>query len=121
MAHIIVLDHAFNFPRSIESISRETTKFLRRLSFNVEGKISASQQLSKFNDFCDFINVSDGNERCRMFTVTFEGRIQSSYEFIPAKSIHSWKQFTQLFLSAHENYSYKKLGFELENICRYKV
>ena len=63
MAHIIVLDHAFSFPRSSGSIPRETTNFLQRLSFNGEGKISASQQLSEFNDFCDFINVSDGNER----------------------------------------------------------
>ena len=55
-----------------------------------------------------------------MLTATFKGRFRSWYEFLPTKSIHSWKQFTQLFLSAHENFNYKKLGFELENIHRYK-
>ena len=39
---------------------------------------------------------------------------------MPAKSIHSWKHFTRLFLNAHENYSYKKLGLELENLRRHK-
>ena len=98
----------------------ERANFLQRLSFNGEGKISASQQLSEFNDFCDFINVYDENERCKMFTAAFEGRIRIWFEFLLAKSIHSFKQFTQLFLSAHENYSYIKLGVELENIRRYK-
>ena len=91
MAHIIVLDHAFNFPRSARSIPRGTANFLQRLSFNGEGNISASQQLSEFNEFFDCINVSDENERCRMLNATFEGRIRSWYEFLPAKSIHSWK------------------------------
>ena len=63
MAHITVLDHDFNFPRFSGSIPRGTTNFLQRLSFNREGKISASQQLSEFNDFCDFIHVSYENER----------------------------------------------------------
>ena len=91
MAHITLVDHAFNFPRSSGSIPKETTNFLQRLSFNGEGKIYASQQLYEFNDFCDFINISDENERCKMFTTTFEGIIWSWYEFLPAKSIHSWK------------------------------
>ena len=45
MADIIDLDHAFSFHTSGESFSPELSNFLRRLSFNGEGKISASHQL----------------------------------------------------------------------------
>ena len=120
MTHIIILDHAFSFPTSTESFSTELFNFLRRLSFNGEGKIYASHQLSEFNSFCDFIDLFDEIEKCRIFAATFTGRILSWFEFLPAKSIHSWKHFTKLFLNAHDNYSYKKIGLELENLRRHK-
>ena len=107
MADITVLDHAFRFRTSGESFSPEISNFLRRLSFNGEGKISASHQLSEFNSFCDFIDLFDEVEKCRLFTATFTGRILSWFKFFPAKSIHSWKHFTTLFINGHEDYSYK--------------
>ena len=112
MTDITILDHAFSFHTSGESCSTEISTFLRRLSFDGEGKISASQQLAEFNYFCEFIYLSDEFEKCRLFAATFIGRILSWFEFLPAKSIHSWKHFTKLFLNAHENYNYKKLGLE---------
>lgn len=120
MTNITILDHAFSFHTSGESCSAEISTFLRRLSFNGEGKISASQQLAEFNSFCEFIDLSDEFEKCRLFAATFTGRILSWFEFLPAKSIHSWKHFTKLFLDTHENYNYKKLGLELENFRRHK-
>ena len=51
MSHISVLDHAFSFPSIVGIIYRETANFLQRLSFDGEGKIFASQQLSEFNYF----------------------------------------------------------------------
>ena len=112
MADITVLDHAFSFRTSGESFSTGISNFLRRLSFDGEGKISASHQLSEFNSFCNFIDLSDEFEKCRIFAATFIGRILIWFKFLPAKSIHSWKHFTTLFLNAHEDYSYKKLGLE---------
>ena len=120
MADIIDLDHAFSFHTSGKSFSPKISNFLRRLSFNGEGKISASHQLSEFNSFCDFIDLSDEFEKCRFFTTTFTGRILIWFKFLPAKSIHSWEHFTKLFLNAHEDYNYKKLGLELENLRRHK-
>jgi len=38
----------------------------------------------------------------------------------PAKSIHTWKPFMELFLNAHVDYNYKKLWLEVENICRHE-
>jgi hypothetical protein len=93
MTPITILEHAFSFSRSIENISRETTNFLRRLSFVEEGEIFASCQLSKFTYYCYFINLSDEHEMCRIFTTTFKGIILSWFEFLPARSIHSWKRF----------------------------
>jgi hypothetical protein len=75
MAPIIVLEHAFSFPRFVGSISRETTNFLQPLSFDGEGDIYASLQLSKFTYYCNFINLSDEHEMCIFFTATFEGRM----------------------------------------------
>ena len=70
MTNITILDHAFSFPTSGESFSPEISNFLRRLSFNGEGKISASHQLSEFNSFCDFIDLFDEAEKCRLFAAT---------------------------------------------------
>ena len=120
MADIINLDHAFSFHTSGESFSPEMSNLLRRLSFNGEGKKAASHHLSDFNSFCDYIDLFDEVEKCRLFAATFTGRILCWFEFLPAKSIHSWEHFTKLFLKAHDDYSYKKLGFELENIRRHK-
>ena len=83
-------------------------------------KYPNTHQLSEFNSFCDFIDLSDEVEKCRLFAATFTGRILCWFEFLPAKSIHSWEHFTKIFLNAHENYNYRKLGLELENLRRHK-
>ena len=35
---------------------------------------------------------------------------------LPAKSIHSWNHFMELFIDAHEDYNYQKLRYEIENL-----
>ena len=35
---------------------------------------------------------------------------------LPAKSIHSWKHFMELFIDAHEDYNYQKLRYEIRNL-----
>jgi hypothetical protein len=120
MAPIIVLEHAFSFPRSTGSISRKTINLLQKLSFNEEGKIYASHHLSEFNLICNHLHIFDESEICRLFIVTLRGRIQSWFEMFPAKSIHTWKQFMELFLNTHEDYNYKELWLEVENIRRHE-
>jgi hypothetical protein len=39
---------------------------------------------------------------------------------LPSKSIHTWKQFMELFLNDHEDYNLKKLWLEVENLCRHE-
>ena len=89
MADIIDLDHAFSFHTSGKSFSPEMYNFLQRLSFDGEGKISASHHLSNFNSFCDLIDLFDEVEKCKLFAATFEGRILIWFKFLRAKSIHS--------------------------------
>ena len=108
MADIIDSDHAFSFHTSGESFSLEMSNFLRRLSFNGEGNISVSHQLSVFNSFCDCIYIIDEVEKCRLFAASFTGTILIWFKFLPAKSIHSWEHFTKLFLNDHEDYRDKK-------------
>ena len=109
MADIIGLDHAFSFHTSGEIFFPEMSNFLQRLSFNGEGKISASHQLSVFNSFCDCIDLFDEVEKCRLFAATFTGRILIWFNFLPAKSIHSWEHFTKLFLNDHEDLAVRNL------------
>ena len=104
-------DHAFSFRSSGESFSPEMFNLLRRLSFNGEGKKSASHHLLDFNSFCDYIDLFDEVDKCRLFVAIFTGRILIWFAFMPAKSIHSWEHFTKLFLNDHEDYNYKKLEF----------
>ena len=112
MADITVLDHAFSFRTSGESFSPEISNFLRRLSFNGEGNISASHHLSNFNSFCDYIDLIDEVEKCILFAATFTGRILIWFTFLPRKSIHSWEHFTKLFLNDHEDYNCRKLELD---------
>ena len=89
--------------------------------FNGEGKKSASHHVSDFNSFCDYIDLFDEVEKCRLFAATFTGRILIWFAAFPVKSIHSWEHFTKLFLNGHENYNYRKLGLELENLVDIKM
>jgi len=61
---------------------------------------------------CKSCNIITGNEICSLFTLTFEGRIKSWYEALPAKSIHSWRQFMEMFLAEHQQYDPDELWNE---------
>ena len=39
---------------------------------------------------------------------------------LPAKSIHSWKHFMELFIDAHEDYNYQALRYEIGNLRKQK-
>jgi hypothetical protein len=50
---------------------------------------------------------------CRLFTLTFAGRVKSWCETLSPASIHTWEQFMRKFLHAFENYDYDNLCEEI--------
>ena len=52
---------------------------------------------------------------CRLLALTFRGKIQSWFEALLTKSIHTWEQFMDIFLISHQNYNYDELCSEQEN------
>jgi hypothetical protein len=64
------------------------------------------------------MKIVQDNETCRLFIPTFEGIIIAWFRTLLAKSIHSWKQFMEMFIVAHENYVYDELVDEVVEIRR---
>jgi hypothetical protein len=118
--YISILEHAFSSCRPTGSISKKTIDSLSKLKFDGEGVISSFDHLSRFNHKCNSFRIFNENELCRLFTLTFQGRIKSWFEALPAKSIHTWKQFMELFLIAHQNYNYNELCLEVKNLRRHE-
>ena len=82
---------------------------MSKIKFDGEKKTSACRHLSEFNLACNNLEVSQYVKLCRLFTFTLEGQIQAWYKALPVRSIHSWKQFMEVFLDAHDNYDYDYL------------
>jgi hypothetical protein len=89
---------------------------LSNLKFDHESKISTFDHLYQFIDKCKSFDITNDNEICKLFTLTFQGRTQKRYKVIPGKSIHSWNHFMHVFLLAHQNYNFEKLCLGIENI-----
>jgi len=116
MAHITVLEHAFSMPGPAGGISESAVNLLQRLSFDGEGKMTALKHLTEFIDICNHFRIVCESKICRLFTVTFKRRIRGWFEMLPAKSIHSWKHFMELFIDAHGDYNYQALRYEIGNL-----
>jgi hypothetical protein len=110
-AQITVLEHAFNF--SLPVIPNKTTDLLSELTFDGEGNTSALDHIYKFCSKCLKNKITDLNLICRLFSLTFRGRVKYWFESFRANSIHSWSEFVIEFLSYFNNYDYDELGEEL--------
>jgi hypothetical protein len=98
----------------------ERINLLQNLRFNGEGDISSFHHISQFNWICNNLDIIDTSEICILFTLTLRGRIRSWFQVLPNKSIHSWKQFMELFYATHEDQYYEEPCLELENLCKYE-
>ena len=78
--------------------------------------MTALKHLTEFIDICNHFRIVCESTICRLFTVTFKRRIRGWFEMLPAKSIHSWKHFMELFIDAHEDYNYQELRYEIGNL-----
>jgi len=117
---ISILEHAFISCKPTRSISKKTINSLSKINFDGEGIIFDFVHLRRFNPKCKSFEIYNENELCRLFTLTFQGRIKGWFEMFLAKSIHTWKQFIHLFIVAHRDYNYSKLCLEMESLPRYE-
>lgn len=99
-SQILVWDHVFSFPMHNETIPFQIANLLLKVKFNGESEIFSSVSFfdfSKENLSCKIVYKSI---ICRLFTLTFIGRIKKWFETFPTNSIHSWVHFLKLFISA---------------------
>jgi hypothetical protein len=108
---ITVLEHAFHF--SLPVIPNKTTNLFSELTFDGEGNTSAVDHISKFFYKCLRHKIIDPNVTCRLFSLTFRGRVKCWFESFRANSIHSLSEFVIEFLSDFNNYDYDELSEEL--------
>jgi hypothetical protein len=98
-------------------ISLKAVNLLSHSKFDGEGHVSAFTHLNQFDITQQNLNIVQDNEICRLFILTFEGRIKTWLRKLSEKSIHSWKQFMEVFIVAHEYCVYDELFNELKEIC----
>ena len=108
---ITVLEHAFHF--SLPVIPNKTTNLFSELTFDGEGNTSTVKHISKFLYKCLIHNIIDPNDTCRLFSLTFRGRVKIWFESFQANSIHSLFEFVIEFLPDFNNYDYDELSEEL--------
>jgi hypothetical protein len=111
---ITVLEHAFHF--SLPSIPNKTTNLFSELTFDGEGNTSAVDHISKFLYKCLRHKIIDPNVTCRLFSLTFRGRVRCWFESFQANSIYSFSEFLIEFLSYFNNYDYDELSEELSRL-----
>ena len=110
-AQITVSKHAFNV--SLLVISKKTTDLFLELIFDDEGNISAVDHISNFFYMCLRHKITDSNVTCRLFALTFWGRVKVWFESFRDNSIHSLSEFVFEFLLDFSNYDYDELCEEL--------
>ena len=103
-------------PGATGGISKNAVNLLQMLSFDGENKIIDFKHLTKFIFICNHDRIVCESKICRLFTVTLKRRIRGWFKMLPAKSIHSWKHFMEIFIDAHEDYNYQELRYEIENL-----
>jgi hypothetical protein len=95
--------------------------FLLRLKSDGEGETCASEHALKFWKFCCSQNITDGSGICRLFILTFEGRVRRWCKTLLVTSIHTWEYFMLQFWHAFENYDYDYLCAEISELRKNKV
>ena len=113
-AQITVLEHTFNV--SLPVISNKTVDIFSELAFDGEENTSAIDHISNFFYKCLIHKIVDSNVTCRLFALTFQGRVKVWFEFFRANSIHSLSEFVFEFLSNFINYDYDELSEELSSL-----
>jgi len=97
LVYIPVLGHTFSSCRPARNIPKKQLESLSNLKFDGESKISSFDHLYQFIDKCKNFNITNDNEICGLFTLTFQGLVQKWYRALPAKCIHSWNHFIEVF------------------------
>jgi hypothetical protein len=114
--YIPTLGHAFSSCRPTRYIPKKKLESLSNLKFDGESKISAFDHLYQFMDKCKILTSLMIMKFAGCLLSHSKDRIQKWYKALPAKSIHSWNHFMEVFLLAHQNYNYEELCLEIENI-----
>jgi hypothetical protein len=78
-AQIFVWEHVFNLPSV--NIPSKTLYLLSELTFDGEGSTSAEDHLCIFFYKCLKHNIIDPNVICRLFALTFRGRVKYWFEY----------------------------------------
>jgi dTDP-D-glucose 4,6-dehydratase len=91
-----MLEHAFNV---LPVIPNKTTYLFSELTFHYEGNTSIVEHISKNNYKFLKNKIIDLNLICRLFAITFQGRVKYWFESILDNSIHSLSEFVIEFLS----------------------
>ena len=110
-AQITVLEHDFNV--SLPVIPNKTVDLFSELNFDGEGNSFVMHHIYKLFYKCLKNKIIDLNLICRLFILTFRGRVKYWFESFPANSIHSLFGFVIEFLSDFNNYDYDELSEEL--------
>jgi len=111
---IHVWEHVFNL-RSV-TLPCKTVPLLSHLKFDGEGKAFARDHILNFLNKCVKYNINYLNLMCRLFVLTFRGRIKRWLETFPLHYIYTWFEFADHFLDDFEIYDYDKLCLELQDV-----
>jgi len=72
-----VKEFSFSLPRPSRSITLKIVNHLSHVKFDGEGEVTVVEHVYRFFNKCRFYKIYTDNEICRLFTLTFEGRIES--------------------------------------------
>jgi hypothetical protein len=89
---------------------------LSQIKFDGEGEMIASEHACKLWKFCCSHNNTNGSVICRLFSLTFAGRVKSWCETLSTVSIHTWEQFMCQFWHDFENYDYDDFCAEISEL-----
>lgn len=117
--HMNVKEFSFSLPRPSGSIPLETLNFLSQVKFDGEGEVVVFDHVHQLFMNCKSRNIITNRKICKLFTLTFEGRIKSWYEALPTKYIHSCREFMEMFLEENWQYDPDALWDELNSLWKY--
>jgi hypothetical protein len=118
MAH--TLGHDFSSPEPTRCFLRKPILSLIKPTYDGENGVSIVDHVLQFMIKCNSFNIINENEICRLFSLTFKGRIQEWYKTLLDKSVHSWEYFIDIFLLDHHCYDYDKLCLEIGSLSMHE-
>lgn len=111
-------DHSFNLPHPSQCIFQKIVDSLSKQKFNGESDIRAINHLFESITKCRSQRITNEDVVCRIFTLTLKGWIRKWFDSFTIESIHSWRQFIEIFLLVHQNYDYNKLCDKIKYLYR---